>query len=76
MADLLDDQTLRRTMGAEARRTVEARSWTALGDRLLDHYASAVAANQAQFADRLGQQARQILWGERPRVLAGAQGLH
>lgn len=76
VADLLDDETLRRTMGAEARRTVEARSWTALGDRLLDHYASAVAANQAQFADRLGQQARQILWGERPRVLAGAQGLH
>jgi phosphatidylinositol alpha 1,6-mannosyltransferase len=44
-ATLLGDRELRERMGAAARRVVEHRTWTALGDELLGHYETAIYAS-------------------------------
>ncbi|MEV5729483.1 glycosyltransferase family 1 protein [Streptomyces pharetrae] len=41
---------LRAAYGAAARATVEGRTWTAVGDRLIEHYVDVLAARKAVFA--------------------------
>ena len=47
---LLDDADRRREMGHAARRSIEGRSWAALGDQLVDHYRDALAGTVAPAA--------------------------
>jgi phosphatidylinositol alpha 1,6-mannosyltransferase len=47
---LAGDPDLRRAFGAAARRAVEGRTWTAIGDELLDHYAAVTEADTARAA--------------------------
>ncbi|CAM5508025.1 Putative Glycosyltransferase OS=Streptomyces glaucescens OX=1907 GN=SGLAU_04720 PE=4 SV=1 [Streptomyces glaucescens] len=41
---------LRAAYGAAARATVEGRTWTAVGDRLIEHYVDVLAARKAVLA--------------------------
>ncbi|SFB24547.1 glycosyltransferase family 4 protein [Cellulomonas marina] len=47
VADLAGDAAKRRAMGRAAREAVEGRTWPVVVERLLDHYADAVAARAA-----------------------------
>lgn len=47
---LVGDPALRATFGAAARRAVEGRTWAAIGDALLDHYAAVTASGAARAA--------------------------
>ena len=42
VATLAENPTLRRTMGATARRGISERSWTAINDQLIQHYREVV----------------------------------
>ena len=45
--DLVGDEAKRRAFAAAARASVSHRTWTALGDELLDHYSAAVSAGSS-----------------------------
>ena len=44
VADLVADDERRRAMGVAGRELVEGRSWAAIGDQLIDHYAAVLGA--------------------------------
>ena len=48
MQQLLTDPDLRARMGEAGRRKVLGRSWAAVGDELIDHYESVVAAHAVE----------------------------
>ena len=50
VAALAADPALRAAYGAAARATVEGRTWTAVGDRLIEHYEDVLAARKAVLA--------------------------
>ncbi|MGX1129201.1 phosphatidylinositol alpha 1,6-mannosyltransferase [Streptomyces glaucescens] len=50
VASLAADPSLRAAYGAAARATVEDRTWTAVGDRLIEHYEDVLAARKAVLA--------------------------
>ncbi len=58
---LLEDETLRRAMSAEARRMAEARPWEVLMEELEGHYREAWTMND-RFKRRYGQPTARPLW--------------
>jgi phosphatidylinositol alpha 1,6-mannosyltransferase len=47
---LVGDPALRAQFGADSRRAVEGRTWSAIGDALLDHYAAVTEPDAARAA--------------------------
>jgi phosphatidylinositol alpha 1,6-mannosyltransferase len=48
VAELAGDEVKRKEYGSEARAAVEGRTWTAVGDELIDHYRAVVSAGNAE----------------------------
>ncbi|WP_404430966.1 GDSL-type esterase/lipase family protein [Microbacterium lacus] len=61
VADLVGDQHKARAFGVAARRGVEGRSWSVLGDQLMEHYRDAIALHQIDAG-------RATVRGERPNL--------